>query len=498
LRLKRNPFQDIGFRYEILGGPVAAGGFAEVFRVRDLSSNEVRAAKRVPKDRISDNIGLRRELEILLTLDHPNVVRLFEWFESVDSIWLIQELCEGGEVLSLVGHCESREALRVIRQVLLGLAYIHDRGVIHRDVKLENCLFQSLDRSVLKIIDFGLSGVSEISSTEPSRSGQTTPTVTGKAGTGLYLAPELYVRDPSRRIKYTPKCDVWAVGIMAYILLTGEHPFWDKTKPYLEDDVVSRLNETEADVSGILPEAAADLLRHLLDKDPESRFTSHEALMHPCMRVSAFLGSPMHAQLMSNLRTFKDFRPLERVILTLIAYHCHDETTAAMREVFSLLDTDLNGVLSKQEIIVGMQRLGLVVPPDFDAILDSIDADHSGAIDFTEFVAAGLGADQVRSAANTAFSWLSNSQSSVITAADLEKVVDQEETVRVLTSYGYCGEISRDEFTSLIADIAARKEVEEPIALVRTVSKRRYSWDQNADTSPKLSPLRRHSESRNP
>jgi calcium-dependent protein kinase len=216
------------------------------------------------------------------------------------------------------------------------------------------------------------------------------------------------------------------------------------------------------------------------------------------MRVSAFLGSPMHSQLMSNLRSFKDFRPLDRVILTLIAYHCHDETTATLREVFSLLDTDLNGVLSKEEIMVGMNRLGLTVPADFDEILDSIDADRSGEIDFTEFVAAGLGADQVRGAANTAFSWLSDSRSGVITAADLEKVVDQEEAIRALTSYGYCGEISRDQFTSLIDDIARVKEVEEPDMLIRTNSKRRYSWDQNADPTPRLSPFRRHSESLNP
>ena len=380
LRLLRDPFQDIGHRYEILGDPVARGGFADVFRVRDLYSNEIRAAKRVAKDQISDNSLLRRELEMLLTLDHPNVVRLFEWFEATDSIWLIQEMCTGGELLSLVGNCTSREALTVIRQMLLGLAYLHDRGIIHRDVKLENCMFQSLEKdSVVKIIDFGLAGVvrQPLSPMEPSSTNksQTPQNHTGKAGTAIYLAPELMIVPLGKTPKYTTKCDMWSLGIAAYILLTSEHPFWDKRTPFLDSQMHARIFTSSADVSVISPESAADLVAKLLTVDVDLRLNAHEALMHPCMRVNAFLGSDRHLRLMTNLRSYKHFRPIQRVVLTVLAYHSKDD---ALREVFSLLDTDMNGVLSKKEITTGMNRLGLVLPPDFDSILDSIDSDGSG------------------------------------------------------------------------------------------------------------------------
>ena len=500
LILRRDPFRDFGFRYEVMGEPCGTGGFSEVFRVRDLYTGEMRAAKRVPKDVISDNALLRRELEMLLTLDHPNVVRLFEWFETPDSIWLIQELCTGGEVLDMVGKCTSREGLRVVRQILLGLSYLHDRKVIHRDIKLENCMFQSREpNSIVKIIDFGLAGISRgmTGGTPELDSNNRGSSRTGKAGTGLYLAPELFSQSRTGRVEYTTKCDMWSLGILTYILLTGEHPFWDKSSGVFDEpDMQRRIHTTPVYVSRIEPDSARDLLVRLLEVDPESRITARQALSHACMRVSAFLGSDLHSRLLSNLRSFRRFRPLERVVLTVLAYQSTDEATAALREVFSLLDTDMNGVLSKVEILTGMNRLGLIIPPDFDAILDSIDADHSGDVDFTEFIAAALSADQVRNSAVTdqCFAWFSQSKIGFVSQSDLEKVVGSEEALYAIGKYGLGGILNRAGFKRLIDDIAAIKqdgisldtEGGEMDELRRSNSiRRRSSWNsiQRADSS---------------
>jgi len=503
LLLLRDPLRDIGNRYEILGEPVARGGFADVFKVRDKFSQEIRAAKRVPKDQISDNSLLRRELEMLLTLDHPNVVRLYEWFETKDSIWLIQEMCTGGELLSLVGQCTSRQALTVIRQILLGLAYLHDRGIIHRDVKLENCLFQSSDKdSVVKIIDFGLAGVvrQTVTPMEPVHSRTQTPLAhTGKAGTAIYLAPELMNVPSKKAPKYTTKCDMWSLGIAAYILLTAEHPFWDKRTAFLDSTMLDRIKSGAPDVSGILPETARDLVLKLLQTDVDARITAHEALMHPCMRASAFLGSDLHLRLMTNLRSYKQFRPIQRVVLTVLAYHSKDAT---LREVFSLLDTDMNGVLSKKEIITGMNRLGILLPSDFDSILNSIDSDGSGEIDFTEFVAAGMSAEQVLSEplTDSAFSWFCSDTSkstNLISLSDLEQIVTKEEAEFALKRYANPANsagLSRADFRHLIEEIALIKQTppDEPLnlrddghELVRSKSKRRYSSDELVTGAPR-------------
>ena len=509
LRLLRDPFRDIGYRYEILGEAVARGGFAEVFKVRDLFTNEIRAAKRVPKDRISDNSLLQRELEMLLTLDHPNVVRLFEWFESEDAMWLIQEMCTGGEVLNMVGNCSPRDALRVVRQVLLGLSYLHDRGVIHRDVKLENCMFQTQARdSVVKIIDFGLSGVA-LGHLKRS-TGITTSTIpnTGKAGTAIYQSPELLATPDGQAPKYSPKTDMWALGVMTFILLTTNHPFWNTKTPFVETEMHLRIRAGPPDLSNILPETAADLVSGLLQVNESARLNAHEALMHPCMRVSAFLCSDLHLRLMTNLRCFKIFRPFQRVILTVMAYHAKED---ALREVFNLLDTDMNGVLSKEEIARGMHRLGLILPPDFDSILTSIDSDSSGQIDFTEFCAAGLSAAQIRDLAliDCTFSWLcSDVATGKISVLDLERVVPKTEVDFVVDHFGSSDKtgLSRLEFRCLVDEIASIKEshgdeedVEDEEKLVRSSSskQRRLSLDEALMSLPSTSlaaSLRRNSD----
>ena len=463
LRLRRDPLRDFGYRYDIVGEAFGLGGFAKVFQVRDKYTGELRAAKRVPKDQISDNGLLRRELEMLLTLDHPHVIRLFEWFEIPDSIWMIQEFCTGGEVSEIVGKCTSREALKVIRQILLGLAYLDDRGVVHGDIKLENCMFQSREpESVVKIIDFGLSGLSRGNPASPSVSPSSPNSdVTGKTGTLLYMSPELLSSlSPSNTLRrITSKCDMWAVGIIAHILLTGDHPFWDRSEPFDETLMYSEISRRRVEVSKIDSEEAGDLVSHLLDTNSASRYSAQQALLHPCMRASAFLGSDVHSQLLSNLRSFKRFRPLARVVLTIIAYQSADRTNSALREVFSLLDTDMNGVLSKIEIIDGMTRLGLLIPSDIDVILDSIDADHSGEVDFTEFIAAGMSADQVRNswASDQAFAWFTQSKIGFIALSDLEAVVGPAEASSVMATYGQAGVLTRSGFRSFIDDVAKIK-----------------------------------------
>ena len=520
LKLLRDPSREIAHRYEILGEPFAVGGFAEVYECRDITTNEVRAAKRVPKDQVSDNILLRRELELLLTLDHPNIVRLFEWFETRESIWLIQELCSGGEILNLVDNCSSREALSVVRQVLLGLCYLHDRGVVHRDIKLENCMFQSSQNDkrkstgLVKIIDFGLAGVVRMPQLIPlspsSFSASNFHQLSNYAGTCLYLSPESVSGTCKEGFESLSKCDTWAMGVMTYILLTGQHPFWDKTQPLVEPDIRERIVSDSPDLSSIEPESAIDLVSQLVDKNPENRLSARQALNHPCMRASAFLGSNAHVRLLSHLRSFKAYSPLERVILTLIAYHSESFGGQSLREVFDLLDTDKNGVLSKIEIITGMRRLGFIIPPDIDAILDSIDTDGSGEIDYTEFIAAAIGPELVwnPTASELAFGWLTQSSPDSLAESDLCKVVDIGEAIRAIEQFGDPGTrtISRSGFTRLIQKIAKTKDESILIQSIPSPSRpRRMSWNEDpspqkkvtlrnpASRSNPITPLRQHS-----
>jgi hypothetical protein len=157
---------------------------------------------------------LREEIFIMCQLDHPNIVRLEEVYESHSEIFLVQELCSGGELFDRLDeqpdyHYGEKQCARIIKQLLSAVRYIHSKGIIHRDLKLENFLFTTTSPdSELKLIDFGLS--------KHFTHGQQH---NDAVGTPYTVAPEVL------RGSYDEKCDVWAIGVITYLLLSGDPPF---------------------------------------------------------------------------------------------------------------------------------------------------------------------------------------------------------------------------------------------------------------------------------
>ena len=157
---------------------------------------------------------LRDEIFIMCQLDHPNIVRIEEVYESTNEIYIVQELCVGGDLFDRLDeqpdyHYTEAQCAKLVKQMLSALRYIHKQGIIHRDLKLENFLFSS-DRpdSELKMIDFGLSKHFEV--------GQH---LYDKVGTPYTVAPEII------KGSYDEKSDLWALGVITYLLLSGETPF---------------------------------------------------------------------------------------------------------------------------------------------------------------------------------------------------------------------------------------------------------------------------------
>ena len=161
---------------------------------------------------------LRQEIFIMCQLDHPNIVRLEEVYESTTEIYLVQELCLGGELFDRLfpdpdlyeqpGFTE-RQCARLVKQMLCAVRYIHTKGILHRDLKLENFLFTTNDTDAeLKMIDFGLS--------KHFKHGEVQHDA---VGTPYTVAPEVI------RGNYDERCDIWAVGVITYLLLSGDPPF---------------------------------------------------------------------------------------------------------------------------------------------------------------------------------------------------------------------------------------------------------------------------------
>jgi len=147
----------------------------------------------------------------LSKLDHPNILKLYEVYTDEKRYYIVTELCKGGELFDEIlkkGIFTEKEAAKIIQQILQAVAYFHELNIVHRDLKPENVLIDKELNNTLKIIDFGTS--IEVQEHE---------NLTNTHGTSYYIAPEVLNK------KYNKKCDVWSVGVILYILLSGKPPF---------------------------------------------------------------------------------------------------------------------------------------------------------------------------------------------------------------------------------------------------------------------------------
>lgn len=213
------------------------------------------------------------EIEALRELQHPNIIQLYDVFITEEKIFIVMELMEGGELFDYVvqkGTLTEDEAASIVQKVTSALVYMHSKNIVHRDLKPENLLLRRRPRHAgdaveVKIIDFGLSKSME------------EPVARSFLGTRGYLAPEML-----QRRDYTKAVDTWALGVIVYVLLCGCLPFDDDSQTVPSDELVRakfvlRFPRWAKNVSS----SAKDLLAHLLDVNPITRYTAEQALQHP-------------------------------------------------------------------------------------------------------------------------------------------------------------------------------------------------------------------------
>lgn len=268
---------------------------------------------------------VKREVKILQALSgHENVVHFYNAFEDDDYVYIVMELCEGGELLDRIlskkdkCYCEA-DAAKIVHQLLKVAAECHLHGIVHRDMKPENFLFKSPEEdSVLKAADFGLSDF--------IKPGKKFHDIVGSA---YYVAPEVLKR------RSGPESDVWSIGVITYILLCGKRPFWDKTEDGIFKEVLKKELDFREKPWLSISASAKDFVRKLLMKDPGVRLTAAQALSHKWVREDGdALNIPLDISVLANMREFVKYNRLKQLGLRALASTLDIEELADLKDQF--------------------------------------------------------------------------------------------------------------------------------------------------------------------
>jgi calcium-dependent protein kinase len=408
-----------------IGNKLGDGAFGSVRKITHRLTGELRAVKTIHKKNLrseEERQSFFNEVSVLRALDHPNVLKLYEYYQDEKNYYLITELCNGGELFDrIISHGSFSEAMAAnyMRQILSVVAYAHDRQIVHRDLKPENFLLDTVAEDAnLKVIDFGTA--------QFFRPGVP---MTAKFGTPYYIAPEVL------RCHYDEKCDVWSAGVNMYVLLCGYPPFGGANDDQILKKIsVGRFSFPSPEWDFISFEAK-DLISKMLSFESERRPSAREALNHPWLHnasASAIDGA-LARGIFSKMQTFRYEQKLQKATYTFIANQLATKKERdEMMDLFKSLDTDNSGTLSRQELIDGFTHLYHSEVDDIDAEVDRImaqvDTDRSGEIDYSEFVAATLNRNQLlsRERLEAAFKVFDIDGNGTISADELKTILGRQ------------------------------------------------------------------------
>merc|ERR1719174_617870 len=249
--------------YDIDKKKLGEGSYGTVSKCTNKATGVTRAVKSISKAQMKNLDRFKAEIQIMKIMDHPNIIKLYESFEDHRNIYLILELCVGGELFDRIidsGHFTEVQAAIVLQNMFRAIFYMHENHICHRDLKPENFLFTTKDpieKTHLKVIDFGLA--CKFSADQQLKT---------KAGTPYYVAPQVLAG------KYNASADIWSLGVIMFVLLCGYPPFYGET----DADVLARMRTGNFSFNPVdwknVSEDAKNLIRSLLKMNPKDRYTA--------------------------------------------------------------------------------------------------------------------------------------------------------------------------------------------------------------------------------
>ncbi|KZV22397.1 calcium-dependent protein kinase [Dorcoceras hygrometricum] len=413
------PVEDVKAHYN-LGSELGRGQFGVTHLCTHIKTGQRYACKSISKKKLvtkSDKEDMRREIQIMQHLiGQPNIVEFKGAYEDKDSVHLVMELCEGGELFDRIiakGHYNERDAASMCRSIVNVVHICHFMGVMHRDLKPENFLLSDKSEyALLKATDFGLSVFIE--------EGKIYKDVVGSA---YYVAPEVLRR------RYGKEADVWSAGVMLYILLCGVPPFWAETEKGIFDSILRGHIDFDSEPWPSISPSAKDLVRRMLTQDPKKRITAAEVLEHPWIREGGEASDkPIDSAVLSRMKQFRAMNKLKKLALKVIAENLSTEEIQGLKAMFTNMDTDNSGSITYEELKTGLTRLGSkLTEAEVKQLMDAADVDGNGTIDYIEFITATMHRHRLEREENLyeAFQYFDKDNSGFITRDELETAMQE-------------------------------------------------------------------------
>ena len=370
---------------------LGSGSYGAVYLAKNVVMDNIVAIKTIEKteDNMVDDLEIKNEINILKKLSHPNIVKVYEFFDTILYYYIVTEYCKKGELFSYIKNRYSEKQLAVLfYQVFSGLCYLHEKKIIHRDLKLENIMVSDVEKDVktgeeyfwIKIIDFGTAKIFEKNKTEKSI-----------IGSSYYIAPEVLKQ------KYNEKCDTWSVGVILYMTLVGVAPFDGRT----DEEIIHRIKTGKYNKKNSRfvehSEEVKDLVYKLLEMNTEKRYSAKEALNHPWFQkyggrnlFDNFKEDDIKLYI-ENLFNYKYNSKLQELVIAFLVHNLsNNDETLIILKMFRHFNKAGDCKLTKKELTLGLYdyKEKEAVDEMVDIIFERLDGDNNGYIEYEEFLRA--------------------------------------------------------------------------------------------------------------
>ena len=479
----------------IISKSLGEGGYGNVVKVIHKNTGQVRAMKIIPKNNLKQGYTeeeIFREINILKKLEHPYIMKLYEFYSDEEYFYLINEFCSEGDLsekLRKVGRFEEKLVKLLMFRIFSAVWYLHSNNVIHGDLKLENVMidnlnfheskkkndnnnnnnlknsfekrlslvtsykldfhnlqnvegnkhkFDNIKNFEIKLIDFGAAKIF----TKYKKQFDDT------VGTLVYCSPEVLKNN------YDSKCDIWSCAVIMYILLSGEIPFAGDSEEEIIKSIMNKKVSFDSSFFNTVSDEAKDLIEKCLVFHKSKRLNAKEALNHPFFKIDIDVNNLFQEdltveinQVLVRMKNFSTKSKFHQAILVFLAYnYAEKRITERLKHIFFYINKSLDGRIKPKELLSIYQENNMKITKDeVLKIIKSVDFNNSGAIEYEEFIRIALPKEDLLTEINLkeAFDLFDINKTGNITVNEMKEVlgmdndVDENVVLNFLNDLGY-------------------------------------------------------------